>query len=138
MKNLGDDPNDSVSDTALDEAQDELNGHLVKLEDQLMAIEMKLVDQQIDATTEFSGIVQNIITTMKNEITTYITDITEIDGIFNEELKEHANKESEEAQKRSEEDENLYQKWIEDHFELANLVDDKETLNQILESFKDN
>ena len=45
MKNLGDDPNDSVSDTALDEAQDELNGHLVKLEDQLMAIEMKLVDQ---------------------------------------------------------------------------------------------
>ena len=108
MKNLGDDPNDSVSDTALDEAQDELNGHLVKLEDQLMAIEMKLVDQQIDATTEFSGIVQNIITTMKNEITTYITDITEIDGIFNEELKEHANKESEEAQKRSEEDEKLY------------------------------
>lgn len=45
---------------------------------------------------------------MKNEITNFITEITEIDGIFNEELKEHANKECEEAQKRSEEDEASY------------------------------
>lgn len=44
MRELGDDPNDSVSDTALDEAQDQLNVYVRDLEDSLMAIEMKLVD----------------------------------------------------------------------------------------------
>ena len=96
---------------------------------------MKLVDLLSTATADFKGKVDNQINDMKKETISYIKEISNQDAQFIVELKDHAQKLQEEFAKDLEND-NL-DMWNDQNPDLSLLLEDRDMLNQHIESSKD-
>lgn len=127
------------TDPDLDPLEKEIVEEVEKLEDRLMEIEMNLVEALAEATGIFSNKVQDILQDMNNKTVEFIQKVTTSVTNFQNDLKEHANKQFDAFQRVIENnDEAEMEYWqSDDKQNLLMLLEDKDMMNQYFEQSKD-